>query len=906
MSILFETKNWKLEIGENGVNKSLKINGNEENIITENQYFTYISLPGKICVPEKKRDMYVTAAENSVVLPDKLKRDGNTLTVSFKNPEIVFTLDIEEKDNSVALKVKDVSPADFNYGRLFFGCFELNEKHGNIYSSAITHNIEVQAVEVPGYCKRCGAYVTHLIGDKNKGAEILICKKENMRDEIKKICSKLSINDVIVSAKGGAFSDMCKEATLNYAEVNGAGIYELDKFLEPHEHLGINLFDIGHGTIFRQGDLTFLAGSVEKFRKEVVDELHKRGKKIGLHIYGAMIANDSYYVTPKPHKDLAAVDYYTLREDLSEDADELFICEDTDNVLMVQSYATDRVCCFNIDDEIIVFEKRGGNGRIYNLERGAFGTKKASHNKGAVIRHLARNFNHFNPLPGSDLFFEIARKTADLYNDADFDLIYVDGLDVSYSLYNPKRLHWMDEDKYELDWYYSARFVQEILKNCKKTPMIEYSMLFPAIWAGRSRMGTFDTFFTGYKTAIDYHCRANENDAHQKLLTSQLGWYDFYPMAFEYHTPFFSTYISSYEFPEDVHYLGQKVVAYDSAISSLSYDAKKHPQMNSKRRENEMVLAPYCKLKESGYFSEDIKEMLKSEDHCYRLKEENGEYSFTEWERHFGYPYSFKENENSFRIINKFKEQKPFVRLLCTHNAEETENSFTVAKFDKEIPANKQMKLIDLKPSKDEFMDLRGNEAFGVWVKGNGKDEYMNIGIFGSPSSRVLMQSMIHLDFEGWRYFTLCEKDTNEAVAKKFNYDKDVEKMINNLGYHSFYQPTPCYDSIYALFIGFSGDGEGVYIGDIKAIKPKKDSIKNPSVEINGEKITFECELEPSEYLEYKGGNTADVLDVTGKVREAKIVGTHPTVKNGENTIKVRGDGDGVRRAKVYIITENL
>ena len=182
----------------------------------------------------------------------------------------------------------------------------------------------------------------------------------------------------------------------------------------------------------------------------------------------------------------------------------------------------------------------------------------------------------------------------------------------------------------------------------------------------------------------------------------------------------------------------------------------------------------------------------------------------------------------------------------------------------------------------------------------------MNIGLFGSPSSKVLMQSMIHLDFEGWRYFTLCEKDTNEAVAKKFNYDKDVEKLLSSLGYHSFYQPTPCYDSIYALFIGFSGDGEGVYIGDIKAIKPKKDTIKNLSVEINGEKVTFEGELEPSEYIEYNGGNTADVCDVCGKNREINVKGSHPTVKNGENIVKVSGDGDGVRRAKVYIITENL
>ena len=901
--MIVRTKNWEWEISENGINKSFTINGNSENLVLGKQYFAYRSLPGKISIPERRSDNFVKAPQNSIVLPQKISRDKDVVTVEFKDPDIIFTLLVTEKESSVIFEMKTVEPLDYDYGRFFFGCMEFNGKNGDIYSSAITHNIEIQAVELPGYCLRCGAYTTKVLGDKNKACEFLICKKESLREEIKKICSKLSIEDVIVNRKGGAFSDECKEATLNYAEVSGEGFENVDKFLEPHEHLGINLFDIGHGTIFRQGDMTYLPeGTIADFKRVFVDELHKRGKKVGLHIYGAMIAEDSYYVTPKPHKDLAAVDYYTLKEDLSEYANELFINEDTGKIVMVQQYATSKVCCFAIDDEIIVFAKRGENGRVYELERGAFGTSKSSHKKGAIVRHLARNFNHFNPVPGSKLFYEIAEKTADFYNDGDFDLIYVDGLDVSYILYRPENLHWLPEDVCGTEWYYSAKFVQEILKRCKKTPMVEYSMIYPAIWAGRSRTGTYDTFFTAFKSGIDFHCNYNENFAHNKLLTSQLGWYDFYPMAFEYSTPYFSTYISSYEFPEDVDYLGQKLVAYDSAISSLSYDAKKHPQMNKKRYENEIILAPYCRLKEEAYFSQEIKDMLKTSEKCYKLYEKDGEYSFIEWERMFGYPYSLKDGENSFDVTNKFNDQKPFIRLLCTHTAEETAESFTVAKFDKEIPANKQMALVNLKPSKDECMDLRGNEAFGLWVKGNNSDEYMNLGVLASPQSKILLQHVIHLDFEGWRYFTLCEKDTNEAMLMKFNYADEVEEIISRLGYHSFYQPTPCYHLTYALFVGFTGEGKDVYIGDIKAIKPKKETVKNPSVEINGEKITFMCELEPTEYIEYNGGDTADILDVTGKVREAKMEGTHPTLKNGNNTVLISGEANGVRRIKTYII----
>lgn len=904
MSIIFKTRSWVWEVEEDGINKRINIIGCNKNICKENQYFTYLSLPGIKAVPKKNNDQSVYAGEESIVVPYKLSRDGNELKVEFKNPDVVFLLDILEKEDSMILKTKDISPADTEYGRFFFGCCELNENNGDIFTSVITRNIEIQAVEIPGYCVRCGAYTTHVIGDKNKGCEFVICKKADMRQNIKNICKTLTVDDVVLTTKGGAFSDECTDASLSYAELGGdEGLYDTESFLEKYKDLRINLFDIGHGRIFRQGDLTFLEKSMEDFKKDFVDKMHERGYKVGLHIYGSMINEKSYYVTPVPHKDLAVLNYYTLKEDISEDADELFIDENTDELLMIQSHATKKECCFVIDEEIIVFKNRGNNGRIYSLERGAFETRKASHKKGAKIGQLIRRFNHFHPVPGSELFFEIARKTAEVYNACDMDLIYVDGLDVSHVIYDPRVMKWLPETSYELKWYYSARFVQEILKHCKKTPMLDYSMVAPSFWAGKSKEGSWDSFLTGYKAGIDRHCRANETIAHNKLLTSQLGWYELYPMAFEYSTPYYSTYVSSYEFAEDVHYLGQKVVAYDSAIATSAMHAKLHPQMDKKRKENEEILAPYCKLKEEKYFSQDVKEMLKSEDHCYRLCEKDGEYSFIEWERHFGYPYSLKENENSFKAVNRFEDQKPFIRLLAMHTAKENDDSFVIAKYDREIPVVEQNTYINLRPSKDGFTDVTGQEALGVWVKGNNSDEYMSIGLLGSLQSRVFMQSVIHLNFEGWRYFTLCEKDTNEATLMKFHYT-DAEEEISSLGYHSFHQPTPCYDMLYALTIGFTGEGKDVYIGDIKAIKPVKEKIKNPYVEINGEKIIFECELEPTEYIEYRGGNTADVMDIAGKSREAKAIGIYPTMKKGENIVYLGAEASGTRRIKAYLITE--
>ena len=902
MSVKFCTKFWEWEIDEDGNNRSLCLTGQEENLCVAGEPFAWLSMVDETTIPQARKTH--TAPQWKKILPVEVRREGDLVTVRFDAPTVEFSLAVEEKEASVIFRVQGVSPADAEYGQFVFGGARRNGAQEEWFFSTVMHHLEVHALEIPGYCETSGAYVTHTLGEIGKAAEVLFCRKEEMRDRLKEICGKLSLEDVIVSPLGGAFSDACTEATLNYAEVSGENIYDLEKFLAPHEHLGINLYDIGHGVVFRQGDMTFLAGTAEKFRREFVDELHRRGKKVGLHIYGAMIANDSQYVAPVPHEDLAVVDFFTLREDLTEEAEELFLCEDTDTITMVQQHAPKTPRCFRIDDELIRFDKRGDNGRVYDLVRGAFGTKATAHKKGAQIRQLARNFEHFHPMPGSALYREVAANTARLYNEGDFDLIYVDGLDVSYGLYRPSSLHWLPDSAYGNNWYYAARFVQDILKDCKKTPMLEYSMLNPSLWAGRSRAGTFDTFFTGYKAAIDYHCRCNEKGVHSRLLTSQLGWYDFYPMAFEYDSPYFSTYISAYEFPEDVEYLGQKVIAFDSAVSSLSYDAKKHPEMSAKRTEHEKILARYSRLKEAGVISPTVKEALKSEEHCYRLVETEGKAEFVQWKRMFGYPYSLREGENSLRVDNPFASQKPFLRLLCTHTAEENEGSFVVAHFDKNIPANQQMGVVDLRPGKDELLDLRGQEALGVWVKGNNSEEVMNIGLLAAPQSRVFLQSMIPLNFDGWRYFTLCEKDTNEATLLSFRYGEEAQALVDSLGYHSFYQPTPCYDQVYALFFGFTGEGEGVRLGDISAICPKKAVVKDPSVEIGGERITFRCELAPTEYIEYRGGDKADVLDVCGINRQVPAEGNHPTLQTGENTVCIGGEGEGVRRIKAYFVVE--
>ena len=64
----------------------------------------------------------------------------------------------------------------------------------------------------------------------------------------------------------------------------------------------------------------------------------------------------------------------------------------------------------------------------------------------------------------------------------------------------------------------------------------------------------------------------------------------------------------------------------------------------------------------------------------------------------------------------------------------------------------------------DPWLDINKNQALGVWVKGDGNGELLNLRI-ESPkhlSSGARGDHFIKIDFTGWKYFELVEIESSE------------------------------------------------------------------------------------------------------------------------------------------------
>src|SRR5690606_16920430 len=101
--------------------------------------------------------------------------------------------------------------------------------------------------------------------------------------------------------------------------------------------------------------------------------------------------------------------------------------------------------------------------RFTGVKRGVNGTKPQEHEAGVKAYHLQEMFGQFVAGPETPLFDEIARRTAEIINENNFDGLYLDAIDGNNMLGGKENA-----------WYYGSRFVFEIARHLK--PMVGMEM----------------------------------------------------------------------------------------------------------------------------------------------------------------------------------------------------------------------------------------------------------------------------------------------------------------------------------------------------------------------------------------------------------------------------------------------
>ena len=160
-------------------------------------------------------------------------------------------------------------------------------------------------------------------------------------------------------------------------------------------------------------------------------------------------------------------------------------------------------------------------------------------------------------------------------------------------------------------------------------------------------------------------------------------------------------------------------------------------------------------------------------------------------------------------------------------------------------------------------LNLKGREAIGVWVEGDGGGQIIAIRLesprhisFGAVADRY-----ITVDFTGRRLFTLVETESARWSDYVWNDGK---------GLYNVYRETIDFAAVESVSIWYNNlprDKQArCVIGPVKAMPMVACTVRNPAVTINGRTIVFPVEMPSGSYLELSTSSDCVLYGPKGEV----------------------------------------
>ena len=699
----------------------------------------------------------------------------------------------------------------------------------------------------------------------------------------------------------------------------------VDSWIAMAKRLGVTQIDFHGGRSFRFGDFEPAPDLYPKGKasmKAVIDKLHAAGIQAGLHTYAMFMDKKCPYVTPVPDPRLGKDATFALSEDLTGEAKLVPVVESTADMSTITGFFVRNSATVQIDDELITYAGVAKEPPFAFTEctRGAYGTTVAAHKKGTPVYHLRECFGRFVPDGDSTLFTEVAAKTAELYNAAGFDMIYLDALDGGDTVAGRENA-----------WHYQSKFTFEIFKRLGRPAIMEMSTFHHHLWYVRSRMGAWDHPNRSHKQFIDLHCRANAGLKRQ-YLPGNLGWWAFKtwqgPTGEPTHT-------------DDIEYLAGKALGNNYGLSLMGISPSNVDSIPALPR-LAAIVRQYENLRHANYFNDAVKERLRTPgDEFALLKSSAGEWQFrpVRYDKHK--VDGGDERSQRWTVSNQFDRQplKLRIEVLTGIGAYDDERSIPLADFaDKEQfseqssqpgiaatlgPSAEQVKVgtisgkftaSNANQSRERSwckfgkmfsptIDLSGREALGLWVHGDGQGEVLNLQQT-SPShlSHGIADHYIVVDFTGWRYFGLLEPEGERHADYSWPYG----------GHYAIYRESIRANRVEALSLWYNNlPGKGTatcYLSPIRALPTEPVTLRNPAVTIGGQKIRFPIAIETGQYLEFRGMDECRLYGKRGEeLGTVASEGDIPTIPTGENRVELSFDveeGELVPRAQITLITQ--
>lgn len=693
---------------------------------------------------------------------------------------------------------------------------------------------------------RCTAHT----GIKGAKLAIILCKKNDIRDIIKEVYSFVPKGELPISTSGGPYAldnDMIRRDCVSTKEADPNRIQE---YINVFSRFGISQIDflLGSNT-FIQGQFTFPEfGSASEFKRQITNPLLDAGIISTMHTFSFYISYGANEILSNPRwqQQLEFRESYKLSNSLRVTDTQLSVLDEKkelNKLLKEKSFIDVHTPYILIDNEIVKY-KVEKDGRIH-IQRGQCGTVAADHKKGAKAKFIGGYYSCIAPQIGSELFYEVARRTAKAYNEGGFKGVYFDAFDGLWVHLDYMGLR-------ECLGYYGASFVNEFISHCDESPIIEFSDLYPAIWSARGRGGAWDIPYRGYKDFIKEHTRSNKQLLGRHYITT-LGWLNFYPNQTK--EPW--NYSTKYLYFDDVDYLGVQAIAYDQTMvyNHLKIDdIKSLPAM----RRNMDHYSLYNSLRKEHYFSKNV---------ISKLREGNYEYKLTRRGLRWGFKEAVYCRDKmcdidlwQFNGYNPFTRQRPFIRLENMYTSD-CSSLISLLSFDKNVDISEQNR----KKAFSNVLDLRNNLGIKVRIKGNGLESSDAVCIrLSSLNSAGVADYVVRLDFDGWREVILTSLDNGEIPDQAFEgKEDDIHKV------HRFFVD---FSKINCVEVFKSVGSKVVRIDSIAAVPLKQNHLINPRLKLGSASITFNDTIESGEYIEYNvGDKTATVYDEIGNSRSVRV-----------------------------------
>ena len=947
-----------------------------ENSIIENDFFKYeIAGNGKnLHFTDKTtgKDLLDPEAESKcahAVVGGKeyeitaLTQDGEDLSMKFGKADVMAVIQIQKAKDRITLKV---TSADEAIESLNFLNVPLNlegQPHVSFATCALSMNLFTHVRELPPLQTNLWAKCYKRFGLKGAEITLLGLPQQSILPAIRDVMSKAK--DVPHSDAGGAWAFLKKKGfgsyIMNFGTLNENTV---DEWIDRCRVLGFNQIDShGGGDFFEFGTLEL---NREKWPdgwksfKRINARLHQAGISHIFHTYAFFIDKKSNYVTPVPNKDLGYASTFTLKEPLDATADEVFVNESTATISTITGFHTENSVTLRIGEELIVFSgvTKSPPYKFTALKRGANGTKPASYSAGEKAFHLSERFGRFVPGPETALFDEIAAKHAQIVNNCDFDGIYLDAIDGSSVLGGEENF-----------WYYGTKFIFEVVKRLKHPVGMEMSSMSHHWWHFRSRWQAWDRPVRGYKRFIDIHLasikapalfltdtiKSNEWEhgtwsGHSPLIDKYAGG-DIGQLQLPIHLGWWGNQIwnppqTEPTFPDDIEYLGCKMIGNNAGVSQLGGAEKKTLDEIPLFRRSTEIIRQYEELRQQNYFNDSIRSLLRQPGKEFTLfREESGGWNFK--------PVSYQKHKvtgldhpsASWNVKNEFKTQpvKLRIELLMSVKSYDDPSNIVLGDFSKssgfirktnaegvtggiKIPDEKsptgetggaffaksngltpqEGSYINMEKTFDPCIDLTKNRALGVWIRGDGNEQLLNLSI-RSPlhiSHGAHGDHFVRIDFTGWKYFELVEIESSEI--SNYLWPNDSHFYV-----YDSYRHTVQFESVEKIQLWFNnlpaGKDVSVSIGPVKAISIVPNIMENPSISIGENRIVFPVKMESGMYLEFSSSADCKLYGSRGELlREVKPDGTIPILVNGDNKISLTGDGmkEINTRMQVTVISE--